>query len=897
MQTTINGKPYEFNDLAPEETAVELLRQRAQLTGTKLVCGAGVCGACTILLNHKPACSCLLPAHHLAGKQVETVENYPADNLHPVQRAFMAHDGLQCGYCTPGFIVESIAFYNSWRAEHGREKPNRDQIAAALAGHLCRCGAYQGIYSAVQRACAGEYDQVTELKTQRVDALDKVTGQAQYTTDITRPGQLVGLVVRSTIAHGRITAINLQPAQQMAGVKAIISLMNPGDTVRYVGQEIAAVAAVDQATAQAAVQAITINYENLPVVVGIEQGLASTAPDIWGADKKQAPSAAEGITLPGRWQHNIRTSRVNLGGLNPKRAHQAWSAAGNDPQRTFEGEFNNPGQIHTALEPHGAVAVWLSEEKIEVHVSTQSLAHLKHSLAKEFNLRPENVTVLCEHVGGGFGAKNGASVEAVIALKLAKIAQAPVAVILSRAEEMLVGGYRPGTQTSLKVATQPNGELQAMVAQVTHDNGVGVSGFGTPFMGLAYSGGARDLVDRDVINNSACGKPFRGPSGPGAYWAIEQAADQLAHQRGVDPLALRRLWTKNELRLKMYEWVEQLSVWQNRPAVGSQNGRFKRGVGVSFGQWANIYDPKTEIRLESSPAGLAVFTATQDIGNGVRTTLARTVAEVFGLQPEQIEVNIGNAHYPHGPAAGGSRVTNSVFEPTREAAGLLRDRLFGLAAEELNLSGAKIAPGGLSHAAGFVPWAEALAKIPPQKVTTKRGADDQWMQRMAVFAINNIMTNMDMMMGQGTSQSAVVVEVELDCLLGKITTKRVWEHIAAGKIHVPELAKSQVYGGIIQGLGYALYEEKILDPHTGHNLTFGLEEYRLPGIGDIPEMEVSFYEPGFEQVKGQGIGIAELCTVPVGAAVANAVFNASGWRPLHSPITPARLLQGLGGVA
>lgn len=322
MKTTINGIENELADVGVTETAVHSLRQRCQLTGTKLVCGSGVCGACTIRVNGTPMVSCLLPAHHLEGQSIQTIEQYAGENLHPVQRAVMVHDGLQCGYCTPGFIIESIAFYERWREIEGTKRPSREEVAAALAGHLCRCGAYLGIYAAVQAACAGEFDEATEVIPQRVDALEKVTGAAKYTTDIQLNGQLVGQILRSPYAHARVVAIDTTATAQMPGVKAIANFVEPGAVMRYVGQSLTAVAATDHDTAQAALAAITIQYEQLPTVIGLEAAMAANAPEIWQNAQSEAPSAGEGLTLPGTWEGNVRKTRINMGGLNPARAHR-----------------------------------------------------------------------------------------------------------------------------------------------------------------------------------------------------------------------------------------------------------------------------------------------------------------------------------------------------------------------------------------------------------------------------------------------------------------------------------------------------------------------------------------------------------------------------------------------
>ncbi len=889
MHITINGVEHEFADIRADETAIELLRERCGLTGSKLVCGSGVCGACTVLVEGKPMVGCLLPAVQLADRSIQTIEFYGADNLHPVQRAFMAHDGLQCGYCTPGFVVEAIAFYEHWRRSHGTELPSHEQIAEALAGHLCRCGAYLGIYTAVQRACVGDFDNITDLRMQRVDALEKVTGSARYTTDRRHEGQLVGMILRSPHAHARISRIDLEPARQVAGVRAALPMAEAGQVLRYVGQEIAAVAAIDAQAARLALEAIVVEYELLPTLTTPEAAMAEGAPQIWAGQTGAAPNAGEGPLLPGTWYGNLRKTLLNTGGINPSRARQAFAASQANGGHTFAARFSNRPQIHTALEPHGAVARWTGERQVEIYLSTQGVRAMAPEIARHFGLNPADVTVIAEHVGGGFGAKNGLSKEAIAAVMLARATGTAVAVIYSRAEEMTVGGFRPGIRIDLQLAGTADQRLAALIAHSYGESGVAVSNIATGLMAFGYSGGARDLLDYDVVTNQPGGRPFRAPGGPMAFWALEQGIDQLAHDSGQDPLGLRRSWSDNPLRSTLYDWVAGLEVWRHRPPPGSQSGRFRRGVGLACGNWFYFYDPETRVELAAAPDGFRIATATQEIGNGVRTVLSNAVAEVFGIGPELVQVDIGNSQLPHGPIAGGSRVTASVFAPVREVAEAMRDRLFGQAAEELDLAEARIAEGGIAHRDGFLNWAEVLQKVPPQQAEARRGPDKQLIQQFTTLLLGPM--GSDIMIGRGNGHAAVVVEVEVDTLLGKTRVLRVWQNLAVGKIHVPELARSQAYGGIIQGIGYALYEEKISDVRTGINLTSNLQDYKIPGIGDTPEIHIEFTAGGFEHARGEGIGLSELSTAPVAAAIGNAIFNATGWRPLETPVRPERLIE------
>src|SRR3954453_6924025 len=273
---TINGRIEPLPD-DPDALLIDVVRGALSLTGTKLVCGAGVCGACTVLVDGVPVASCLMPVRHAADKSVTTVEGIGAGKLHAVQKAFMAHDALQCGFCTPGFIVEAAAFHDRWRATAGAATPSREDIGAALSGHLCRCGAYDGIFRAVADACAGRFDG-DEIVSPRIEARDKVTGAAKYTVDIAHEGQLEGVILRSHLAHARITGLDLAPALALPGVGAAISLLGDDGIVRYVGDPVAAVAATDRKIAREALTAIKMGSEPLPATIGLDAARRPDAP-------------------------------------------------------------------------------------------------------------------------------------------------------------------------------------------------------------------------------------------------------------------------------------------------------------------------------------------------------------------------------------------------------------------------------------------------------------------------------------------------------------------------------------------------------------------------------------------------------------------------------------------
>ena len=420
ISALINGRSTTLPD-DPEALLVDVLRDDLRLTGTKLVCGAGVCGACTVLVDGAPVVSCLLPAKAVAGKTVTTVEGIGAGRLHPVQRAFMALDALQCGFCTPGFIVEAAAFHDAWRAARGAGTPTREEIGAALSGHLCRCGAYDNILRAVADACAGRYDGDAE-RSPRIEARAKVTGAAVYTVDVRHEGQLEALILRSPHARARVVALDLEPARGAAGVAAAVSLIDEDPMLTFVGQPVAAVAATDRKSALAALAAIKVDYEILPSVIGPEAARKAGAPILFPRGKGQKYNAGEGAGAPAFWSGNVR-GPVSAFSRKKKSARRSIdkARAERDPL-LFEGTFRTGIQQHTCLEPHAAVARF-DGDALTVHVSTQVVSDLRTKIAKRFKLDPAKVQVIAEHIGGGFGSKATLADETIVAVKLAQAAQ------------------------------------------------------------------------------------------------------------------------------------------------------------------------------------------------------------------------------------------------------------------------------------------------------------------------------------------------------------------------------------------------------------------------------------------------------------------------------------------
>jgi xanthine dehydrogenase YagR molybdenum-binding subunit len=866
-----------------EVLLVDFVRGALALTGTKLACGSGVCGACTLLVDGQPVASCLMPARAVEGRTVTTVEGIGAERLHPVQKAFMALDALQCGFCTPGFIVEAAAFHDRWRAARGAVPPRREEVAAALTGHLCRCGAYAGILSAVAEACAGRFDGES-VAAARIEARDKVTGAAKYTVDIRHAGQLEGCILRSRLPHARVDTLDLAPARALPGVHAAVALIGTDRIVRYVGQPIAAVAAADAATARRALAAIRITCTPLPSVVGLDAARLPGAPQAFLGPRKALGNASEGPLLPVRWKGNLRgpSAAFSRRGRTARRWVQAARSAG-DPS-LVEGTFRTAAQQHTALEPHAAVARF-DGGRLTVHVSTQAVADVRRRIAKHLGTDAGEVHVVAEHVGGGFGAKGALGSETIAAIALARAANAPVRVAFDRAEELSVTGYRPGAELRIALLPGRDGGLKALLLTAYADTGISANSTIAGLARLIYPAEAAYLADFDVLSNLPPAAPFRGPGGPPMAFALEQAVDEAALRLGVDAIALRRRWDMDPNRQRLYAWAAACEAWRG---ASRGDGRFRRGVGVATGYWLYLWQPGTRVELALRAGRLAVSSAVQDIGTGTRSVLADTVARAFALEAHEVDVHIGSSALPEGPASGGSRVTASVIPATLLAIARLKE-------------GVAHRVGGSPSAGANAPWRTLLAACPDFTVSALRPEDAV----PASAAIRSPLRNAgavgrilgwmlrrfsNLAVGAGVPSSVQVVEVEVDTLLGHVRVLRVQSGIAVGRLAAPRLARSQAEGAVIQGIGYALYEEREIDPGSGEILTAGLEDYRIPGIADTPVIDVHFDEAGFDHVAGGGVGIGEVATIPTAAAVANAVRNAIGVRPMQIPMRSDRLL-------
>ena len=890
----------------------EALREGAGLTGTKLCCEGGACGACTVLLDGRPVTSCLVLALDADGAEVRTVEGVGAKALHPVQQAFIDADALQCGFCTPGFVMSAVAFFERWKREHGDARPPREDVQRALSGNLCRCGAQPALVAAVQAACEGRRaeplrargDDVPALV--RLDAREKVTGQATYAFDYQPKGMLHTYIVRATSGHGRVKRIDTSAAGGMPGVRATRVLLPKGPqgyvTLRFVGQEIVAVCADSYRQAAAAAARVVIDVEELPCAVDPVFAERDDAPLVFPAPRdEKVPGVTEAPKPPEalfQWRGNVRGPMVwPLDGSDD----EVDAALANTPVRVAL-HAETAAQCHVSLERHVCVAEWQGDELV-MHASSQATQMLAHDLASALDVPTSKVRVVSPYVGGGFGAKAQLRPEHLAAARLAKETGRPVRVALRLDEHITVGGNRPGTLQDLELGAEPDGRLVAVRHEGRTLCGAAVGERTTGLTDVHYPFAVKRLVDRNVVTHTPPGCPFRAPGFPPNAFTLEQAVDEVAVRVDKDPLTLRLEQEAHRRKRMVYRLAKERAGYGERLRevardLSKERGRYALGLGVATAEWFVLSSPSCRVELRAFRDGdVEVSTATHDLGQGARTVLASVVHDVLGVPAERIRVRVGDSALTPAPGTFGSISTSSIAGAAFKACEELKATLVPRALERY--------PGAQATSAGIVLEEEGVARtlsfadlfelLPeePYVVLSARGADRGGFKLPPVRLGDALASQLPFAMSHDIASSAQIAEVEVDRWLGRVRVRKVVVAIDAGRIVSRTTARSQCIGAVLQGISYALYEERRLDARDGRQLSRSFESYGLLGVADAPDVDVCFLDVPSESTPYGCFGLGESSTVATSAAVANAVFRAVGRRVTSSPMTPARVLAAM----
>jgi xanthine dehydrogenase YagR molybdenum-binding subunit len=717
---------------------------------------------------------------------------------------------------------------------------------------------------------------IVGTRVPRLDGKPKVTGEAKYSIDMRLPGMLYGRILRCPLAAATVTSVDLSAARKMPGVGAALAIAEPGEKIRFAGQEVAAVAAATPEQADDALAAIRVAYDPRPFVVGLEAARKPGAPLVFDG-KAETKTSAGDVESGGKElarNGNVLGPRSSLKG-NVEEGFKKADAV-------VEATYVTQVQTHTALETHGLVAQW-DGDALTVWASTQGVFGVRDELAEMLKIPVAKVRVLTEHMGGGFGAKFGARIEGLTAARLAREAGAPVKLFLDRKEEQLSTGNRPSSVQTVKAGATRDGKLTALQLTVYGDGGTnGGTGTSGPIKNI-YACENLKVDEYDVFTNAGPSTAMRAPGHPQGAFALEATMDELARALGMDPLEFRLKNDPSAVRREEFRIGAEKIGWKAREARRqTPDPWIRRGVGVGAAVWYNTGDtgPRATVTIHRDGSA-EVEHGVQDLGTGSRTMVAIVAAEELQLPLEKVSVSIGDTRMPYGPESGGSTTTPSSAPTIRRAAYQAKKELARAIARQWKVpadsvtvqDGVVSAPGDPKHS---VPWAEACTLLPGQGVSATAERADNHEDAWKRF-----------------TTGAQFAEVEVDTATGKVRVERVVAVHDCGVPINPLATESQIQGGVIQGLSYALYEDRVLDRQTGRMVNPNVESYKIAGAMDVPEIDVTLVSVWDGINNTNSVGIGEPATVATAAAIANAVSHAVGARIRQLPITPEVVLAAV----
>jgi CO/xanthine dehydrogenase Mo-binding subunit/aerobic-type carbon monoxide dehydrogenase small subunit (CoxS/CutS family) len=889
----LNGRDVAF-DAAPTRRLSEVLREEAGLTGTKVGCDAGDCGACTVLLDRTAVCACLTPAARAAGRRVTTVEGLGGPDVYRLQAAFLRHGAAQCGICTPGMLMAATALLARDPA------PDEAAVREALGGVLCRCTGYSRIVAAVLDAGAAPAPMpapaagaAVGAALPRLDGRPKVDGTDGFGADLWRPGGLVLRAVRSPHPRAGFRFGDLAAwAAARPEVAAVLTAADvPGRNRFGVIARFADQPALAEAEARFRGEAVAL--------VAFEDGAAATLdgfPITWTplpalTDPTAAQSPDAPPLHPDRPGNRLIEGRVRRGDPAAALATAAHVA---------EGRFETAFVEHAYIEPE-AGAAWLDGDTVVIRACTQAPHLDREDTAALLGLPPERVRIIPSAVGGGFGAKLDLSVQPFLALA-ALATRRPVRMTYSRPESMMATTKRhPGTMTA-RLACDGGGRLLALDFDGVFDTGPYASWGPTVANRVPVHATGPYRVPhvraraRAIHTHGPVAGAFRGFGVPQAAIVQEALIDRLADAAGLDRLEIRRLnaladgdatATGQALRgVGIGACLDALrDPWRRAldAAAAADAPGLRRGVGVAccwYGCGNTALPNPSTIRVGLRPDGAVILhQGAVDIGQGSNTVIAQICADALGLPVSALTLlGADTALTPDAGKTSASRQTYVSGRAAAAAGAALRDAILRHANAgpdaALSLAPGRLAVGatrvidlsGLPRGAqGYVFAAEATYDPP----TTPLDADGQGVP-YAVY-------------GYG----AQMVELAVDPRLGTVKLHKVTAAHDLGRAINPALARGQIEGGVAMGLGMALMEEYL--PGRTENL----HDYLIPTTGDVPEIESILIEIPDPEGPSGAKGLGEHVLIPTAPAILSAIRHATGAEIHRLPALPHRVLAAI----
>ena len=698
----------------------------------------------------------------------------------------------------------------------------------------------------------------------RIDGPAKSSGRAKYTYDIHPAGMLYGRMLTCPYAHAKITSIETSAAEKIAGVKGIQIIQPVGTEIQWAGDEVVGVAATSEAAADDAMRAIKVEYNVLPHLVD-EKDLSKVG------DRAQ-PSAAQ-------------------------TAGDAETAFKDPDAVISEGSYGAQVITHCCHETHGNIADWRADGKLKTWSSTQSVSGLPGQIGdglrlQKVEIQNSDIETECQYMGGGFGSKFSPDRWCIVAAQLSKKTGKPVRIMLERNADLEVAGARPSYFGKVRLAAKKDGTVTGWDSDTWGTGGMGPSG--NPPVPYIFEGIPNQIKKHTRVNtNIGPSRAWRAPNHPQAAIMTMCALDDLADKLGMDPIEVLKKnidYAPEHLRKAYVEELDkamELAEWKKlwHPRGDKTSGHLKRGLGASIHTWGGRGHNSMCLVTIRPDGSVDVRLGSQDLGTGTRTVIAITLAQTLGLPIDAVKVLIGDSRYPQSGASGGSTTVGGVSASTRRGATDARDQLFAVVAPSLGVEPAQLeAVNGRIQAAGD-----------PSKSLS-------WKQACAKLGVKNIEANGknpgQCKLGDSGVGGAQIADVTVDTETGLVKINRMVAVQDCGLIIDIKTAESQVYGALIMGITYSLFEEKVMDDQTGVMLNPNMEFYKLAGIGDIGDLVIHMMTgPGYDD-RGV-IGLGEPPVISPGASISNAVANAIGVRVPTIPITPEKVLAALakGGMA
>ncbi|MGD9863776.1 MAG: molybdopterin-dependent oxidoreductase [Pseudodonghicola sp.] len=900
ISTTVNGQPVQL-DTAPGRRLSEALRGDLGLTGTKVGCDAGDCGACTVLLDGAPVCACLTPAIRAEGREVVTVEGL-GSRVAGLQAAFLRHGAAQCGICTPGMLTTAAALLEVNPA------PTRVDVETALGGVLCRCTGYAKIVSAVLDAAgqgarpdpapAPRAGAAVGARIERLDGAPKVDGREVFGADYAPQGALWVRALRSPHFAARFTLGDVAGWAAARGVQVFTARDIPGCNsfgtipafadqpalaegfVRMRGEAVAAIAGEREAIE-------ALDLEDFPI---------DWQPD--DALMHPAEARAEGAAR----LHRDREGNILIGGL----VHSGDPAAGfAGAAHLAEAAAETPFVEHAYIEPE-AGAAWIEGETLVVQACTQAPVMDRDDMARILGLEPAQVRIIPSATGGGFGSKLDLSLQPLIGLVAYKTGR-PARMVYTRRESMASTTKRHPAQMRARAGVDAAGRLLAMEFDGDFNTGAYASWGPTVAVRVpVHASGPYRVPNyhaeaRAVHTNGPVSGAFRGFGVPQAAILQETLFDDLALMAGIDRLEFRR---RNALRdgdrsvcgqelrgvgigpcldALQAPWAAALA---EAETFNAAHAGVKRGVGVASCWYGcgntGMPNPST-MRLGITPEGrLRLHLGATDIGQGSNTVIPQICADALGVPLSDFTfIGPDTALTPDAGKTSASRQTVVSGNAAYLAGKALRARLLAMT----NMGEAAVLglePGAVVVTDGAQRRRIALAELPVDAHGYALAAEESYDPPTQALDEN----------GQGIPYAvygygAHLAEVEVDLALGTVRVKRLTAAHDLGRVINPMLAEGQIEGGVAQGLGLALMEEYI--PGRTENL----HDYLIPTVGDMPEIVPILIETPDPEGPYGAKGLGEHALIPTAPAILNAIRHASGAKVTRLPALPHRVLAAI----